>query len=215
MQATKMLDMINEGRIEELKSLLEDEIYEASLKSKPDAKRRYAAMKKYFGYIKSEREILQKPCKVEFEGENYISFCNSYSLALTTEDCGEIELYDDPSRYPQVGQLIHFNGIERKVDFGKVFAEAKSKGYKLKKSELDSVKYKYLMKFDGAYFKLGLLDAAFAIIDEGKPATVYHDPDKKAPMTVKTDIGICMVLPMRFGKDYDPIADGHIVIGVE
>lgn len=216
MQNIKVLEMINEGRIEELKDLLQDGIYTELLSSKkPGAKKRYAAMKKYFTYIKTVREALQKPCIIEYEGEPYTSFCNAHSIVLTTEPCGSIELYTDVDRYPDVTRLIHYKGIERKVDFSKVFAEAKVKGYRLKKSELDSNMYKYLMRFDGAYYKLGLLDATFSIIDNGEPATVYHEPGKVSPLTIKNAIGVCTVMPMNV-KDEDLLAEeNNIIIDVK
>lgn len=137
MKNVKVLQMLNDGKIDELKAALRDEIYRDSLKTKPDAKKRYAAMKKYFTYHKSERECCRKPCEVEFEGKTYISFTNSWSLVLTTEDTGEIELFDKTTRsYPEVGRLISFDGIKRKVDFHEVFAEAKCRGYKLVKKEV-------------------------------------------------------------------------------
>lgn len=61
--------MLNDGKIEDLKKTLQDEIYQESLKGKPNAKKRYTAMKKYFGYYNSGREAMQKPCVIEFEGE--------------------------------------------------------------------------------------------------------------------------------------------------
>lgn len=101
MRAIKVLEMLNKGLIEELKALLKDEIYANSLKRKPNGKKRYSAMKKYFTYTDSPREICQKPYPIEFEGTRYISFTNSYTLVLTTEETGEIELFDDANgRYP-------------------------------------------------------------------------------------------------------------------
>ena len=44
MQNTKVLEMINNGQIEELKSLLQDEIFTDSLKGDGNAKKRYSAM---------------------------------------------------------------------------------------------------------------------------------------------------------------------------
>ena len=40
MQTAKILELINAGRIDELRSQLEDEIYTESLKKKPGAKQR-------------------------------------------------------------------------------------------------------------------------------------------------------------------------------
>lgn len=208
MQSAKVLELLNKGRIDELKAALEDEIYTESLKGKPDAKRRYTAMKKYFTYVNSAREVCQKPCKINFEGKDYISFCNSYSLALTTEDCGEMQLFNtEAGNYPDVTRLINFYGDEEKVDFSKVIAKAKAKGYKLKKSEVNG--NNYLMFYEGNYFRIGLLDSTFAIIDDGKEATVYHVKDSIRPITIKTSIGICVVMPMRYESEPD---DGVIII---
>lgn len=214
MQSTKVLEMINQGRIEELKAELHDEIYADALKSKPNAKKRYTAMKKYFTYMKSAREMLQKPCPVEYNGKQYTSFTNGHSLVLSTESAGSIELVGDTDRYPDVTRLIHDSGINRKIDFGKVFADAKAQGYSLKKSELDGHKYKYLMRLDGVYFKLGLVNATFAIIDDGEEAIVYHDPDNRLPLTIETSVGICTVMPMNI-KYEDDIASDVIIIDVK
>jgi hypothetical protein len=197
MKNTKVLEMINEGRIEELKELLRDEIYADALKNKPGAKQRYAAMKKYFGYVRTARESCQKPCMIEFEGGTRTSFCNSYSLALTTEPCGEIELFTDIDRYPNVGRLVQRNGLGEKIDIGKVLAEAKSKGYKLTKAEVNGAPTKFMMRYKGGYFRLGLLDATHAIIDDGGEVTAYRKEDGVSPLTFENDIGTCLVLPVK------------------
>lgn len=194
MQSSKVLEMLNQNRIEELKSVLEDELFTDSLKHKPNAKKRYAAMKKYLSYIIGAREILQKPCPVEVDGKNYISFCNSYSLALTTEDCGCLALCDEPNRYPPVGKLVRFDGHEDKIDFNKVIAEAKSKGYKLKKNEIMS--NNYLMHYDGAYFRIALVDSTFGIINDGGVATVYHESGPRRALTITNNIGVCVIMPV-------------------
>jgi hypothetical protein len=195
MRSSKVLEMLNKGRIEELKVELQDEIYAETLKKKPDAKKRYAAMKKYFSYVTSAREVCMKPCKIEYEGKDYISFTNSYTLVLTTESCGEIKLYDTSAgNYPDVTRLIHFDGEERIVDFNKVIAEAKSKGYKLKKSE--SFSNEYLFHYDDAYFRMALIDSAYGIINDGGEATVYHVGGSKRPMVIKNDIGVCVIMPV-------------------
>lgn len=213
MRNTKVLEMLNSGRIEDLKKQLQDEIYEEALKNKPGAKKRYAAMKKYFKYHTPVREVLQKPCAIELDGIPYTSFTNSWSLALTTEDTGEIELFDkEKGNYPDIARLLRFDGAIYEIDFSKVIAEAKSKGYKLVKGEVD-YHYKYLMLFDGSYYKLGLLDATFGIIDDGKPVTVYKVEGACKTLTIQNDIGYCLIMPVRY--DGDPEADGKIVIEVE
>ena len=194
MKNSRVLEMLNQNRIDELKAALQDEIFTESLKSKPNAKKRYAAMKKYLTYVSSAREILQKPCEVEIEGNKYISFCNSYSLALTRESCGEIKLCEEPDRYPPVARLLNYDGTEGKIDIGRVIAEAKSKGYKLTKTAMYS--NDYLMHYDGAYFRIALLDSTYGIIDDGKEAIVYHVHGARRALTITTDIGVAVVMPV-------------------
>lgn len=211
MRNIEILELLNAGRVEEVKDRLRDEIYTEALGTKAGAKKRYNAMKKYFTYINSVREALQKPCLIEYNGKNYISFCNGYTLTLTTEPCGAVELLDDSSNYPDVTRLIRLDGEKRKVDFKKVFAEAKSKGYKLIKNEVDSYKFKYLIRYDGAYFKMGLLDATFAIIDDGEEATVCHETGERTQLTIETSIGVCVVMPIRL----EEITNDLVVIDVK
>lgn len=211
MRNTKALELLQAGRIEELKTLLRDEIYADNLKTKPGAKKRYAAMKKYFTYHTSVREVLQHPCDIDFEGETYISFCNSWSLALTREDCGEIVKLDDPSRYPDVTRLIRFDGVKKKIDFNKLFAEARSKGYKFTKSEVGPG-FTYVLSYDGGYFKIGLIEATFGIINDGEPAITYHPDGGYTPLTIKNNLGLCMIMPVKF--DDSPEDCNKIIIEV-
>lgn len=209
MRSIKVLELIDKGKIEELKAALQEEIYTESLKSKPNAKKRYSAMKKYFTYADSVRDVCQKPCPIEFEGVKYSAFTNSYSLVLTTESTGEMELFDDPKRYPDVTRLIHFSGTEEKIDFKKVLAEAKTKGYKLRKSELFS--NRYLTHIGNGYFRIALLDSSFGIIDDGEEATVYRVESGTRPITIKTSIGICVIMPVRY-EGTNPEENGNVVI---
>lgn len=210
MKNTKVLEMINGGRIEELKELLRDEIYADALKNKPGAKQRYAAMKKYFGYVRTAREVCQKPCMIEFEGETRTAFCNSYSLALTTEPCGGIELYTDVDRYPNVGRLVCRDGLPQKLNLGKVIAEAKSKGYKLTKPEVNGSPTKFMMHYRGGYFRIGLLDATYSIIDNGGEVTAYRKEDNVSPLTFENEIGTCLILPVKCTAEF--LAENEITV---
>ena len=210
MKNSKVLEMLNQNRIEELKAELQDEIFTESLKNKPNAKKRYAAMKKYLSYTDSAREILKKPCEVDIEGTKYTAFCNSYSLALTRELCGKIALCDEPDRYPDVTRLISYDGKEGKIDIGKVLAEAKSKGYKLKKSGV--MTNDFLMHYDGAYFRMALLDITYSIVDDGQEAIVYHVNNARRPLTITTDIGVCVVMPVFMEGEPE---EGIVVIEVK
>lgn len=211
MRSIKALELLKQNRINELRAALEDEVYQESLKKSPNAKRRYTAMRRYFTYSHNFREVCQKPCKIEFEGKPYTSFTNSWSLALTTESTGELELFDTSTgNYPDVGRLISFNGTEKKINFADVIARAKSKGYKLKKSEFAS--NQYLMCYHGVYFRIPLLDITYAIIADGGEATIYHEEGSLRPMTIKNDIGVCIILPVRY--EGDPAAAGNIIIDI-
>lgn len=198
MENIKILEMINNGQVEELKALLRDEIFSGSLKNKPGAKQRYTAMKKYFSYTDNVIKAYKKPCTIDFEGEKYTSFCNGYSIALTKEPAGEIELFKNPSGYPQVGEYIIFDGERKEIGFNRILAEAKSQGYRLKKAEVQPEEnFKYLLHYDGAYYKTGVLDAAYSIIDNGGKAAAWHKNGRgPSPLVIKNDIGICVILPV-------------------
>lgn len=211
MNSVKVLEMLNNGRIEDLKKALQDEIYTESLKGKTDAKKRYSAMKKYFTLVDSARDVLKKPCKLNYNGKSYHSFTNSYSLALTTESCGEIEMFDtENGTYPDITRLIDTTGPKTTIDISKVIAEAKSLGYKLKKIEM--FKNNYLMHFNNSYFRIVLLDSTFGIIDDGEPATVYHAGGCKDKLTIETSIGLAVIMPLFMA---DGPEEGTVVIEAE
>lgn len=204
MQNTKILEMINNGQIEELKTLIQEEIFTDGLKNKPGAKQRYAAMKKYFSYVKNGNPACTMPCVIDFEGEKYTSFVNGYSIALTKETSGEMELFENPNKYLNVEEMVVFDGEEKEIDFNAIIAEAKSKGYKLKKSEVEQGgDFKYAFHYDNAYFKVGLLDSTYCIIDDGEKATVWHPGSRKeySPIIIRNNIGVCVVLPFNYDRE--------------
>lgn len=201
MNSTKALELLNQGKIEELKQALHDDIYTESLKRVPGAKQRYAAMKRYFKYSSTAREVLTRPCPIEIEGEKYMSFCNSISLVLTVEDTGEIQLFDESmGTYPAVAKLVTFDGEEGEIDFNKIFAEAKARGYKLKQNEVNGQAHFY-MHYQGAYYKIGLIDISYNIINDGKTATAYKKEGPYQKLTVTSDYGTAVIMPVRLEQD--------------
>lgn len=67
------------------------------------------------------------------------------------------------------------------------------------------------MRYDGAYFKLALLDSSFAIIDNGDETTVYKPSGaNRKPLVIKNGIGIAVIMPIFI--EGDPEADGKVVI---
>lgn len=146
------------------------------------------------------------------KGEKYTSFTNGYSLVLIKENVGEIELFDENTgNYPDVTRLISFDGEKDEIDFNKVLADAKSQGYKLKKSEV-GYGYKYLMRYNGAYFKIGLIDSTFSVINDGKAATVYHKEGPRNKLTIVNEFGVCVIMPVFI--DGDPEEEGMVVIDI-
>lgn len=203
MQNTKILEMLNNGQIEELKVLIQNEIFTEGLKNKPGAKQRYAAMKKYFSYIKAQDLAYTMPCVVDYYGEKYTSFINGTSMVLTKETSGDMKLFDDPKRYVNVENLIKCNGEKKEIDFNTIIAEAKSKGYKLKKSEVEqNGNFKYILHYDDAYFKIGLLDSTYSIINDGEKATVWHSGNHKkfSPIVIKNSLGFCAICPFKYDQ---------------
>ena len=212
MKASKALDMLTKGMYDELELCLRDEIYTESLKRDNDVKKRYTAMKKYFGYTNSSRKACQKPHKVEYGCIEYTSFCNSYSLVLTIELPGALELFDsiNDGTYPDVTRLIDCDGVGHKIDFVKALAEAKSKGYKLTKSEV--ISNGYLLHYNGAYFRMGLVDITYAIINDGKDAIVYHkEGNSGSPITIVNELGYAVIMPVRLE---DGPEEGCVVIEI-
>jgi hypothetical protein len=198
MKNSKVLEMLKQNRIEELIADLQDEIFTESLTVKPNAKKRYTAMKRYLKTISEARPILTKPCAIEFDGTEYNAFTNGFSLALTTESCGEIEMCSEPERYPDVCRLIPSGGEEGKIDFNRVLADAKSKGYKYTKNAIHS--NDYLMCYKGAYFRIALVDITYGILDDGQEMSVRFNGEHR-PLTIKNDIGMGIIMPVRYYLD--------------
>ena len=92
MNNTKILEMLNNGQIEELKEKIQDEIFQNELKKSDgtNAKKRYTAMKRYFKYVGGFDDRLLYPYKnlpVEIHGEKKEMNCflDGYSFVLTPE----------------------------------------------------------------------------------------------------------------------------------
>lgn len=205
MQNTQILKMIENGEIEELKRILRDEIYQNSLSRNPDVKSGYSAMKRFFKYVNSTLPSFHFPRKnVVIQGKTYTSFLDGYCFALTTESIGEIEPFDAEkagSSYPDVSKYIGSDARKSgKIDLSKAIATAKAKGYSYKKDEV-SGNWKYSFSLYDGFFKVGLVDKVFGIIDDGEPAEFYY-AGPVSPLLIKTSIGIGGILPFKKIVDY-------------
>lgn len=217
MKNTLVLDMLVNGQINELKDLLTDEIYQDSLKKTYGAKERYAAMKRYFKYVDKFRPACSYPCEgVELNDMTYNCFLDGYSLALTTESIGTIKPYntEEYGPYFKVDSIVNFNSFPEvcRVDLNKVLAEAKSKGYKFKKSETTS-DFRFMLRFKDGKYKMSLLDRAFGIVNDGDISEVYYK-NNISPLLIKTSIGIALILPMRSDNDggYEKIFADEMIV---
>lgn len=204
MKAQYILEMLNGGKIEELKALLSDEIYKSEMQDK-DAKSRYSAMQRFFRFSKNEiQERVKKPCKdIEYNGKLYNCFIDGYCFALTTESIGNMEIYDNANNdYFNISRFISFNGDMEKLDLNNILAIAKSKGYKFKKSEIDTNNALYHLKYKETYYKIGLLDKAYSIINDSEEAEVYYS-GKNNVLIIKNNIGIAGICPINLKGDID------------
>lgn len=216
MKNTYVLEMLNDGKIEELKKMLQEEIYKDSLKNQGDAKLRFSAMKRYFKYVDGHGNIsCELPCEsVKVHGELYNSFCCGYTFALTKESLGTLERIDKTkTKYFDMEKLADFSNANHveKVNIDAILAESKSRGYKYKKTEFDVENFKYVWKYRDAVYRIGFLDQAYSVIADGEEAEVYYK-DSKGLLLIKTSIGVACILP--FIKS-DKTLNGKIIIESE
>lgn len=208
MKAEKILTMIEEGKIEDLKKMLRDEIYMDVLKAcgRIRSTQRYAAMKRYFKYSDPNKDKRTAyPCK-DIEVNDFIvngkfnCFSDGCSIVLTTEDIGELADFNSVAGekdYLNIERYIgNYNNDPQEVNINEVIAKAKIMGYKFSKKEIEyDCKPEYVWKLGDIYGKIGILDQAFSIINDGESAKVWtYSP--KAPVLIGTSVGFALVLPI-------------------
>lgn len=195
--------MLINGEIEELKKIISDEIYNSSLDKNSNAKSRYKAMKDFYKFPSDKTNTaLLKPCKKSIKGQIYNCFLSSDMLACTKESTGNIELYNEKEERREwfnVEKLINTSDFEivENIDFNDILSEAKSKGFKPVKQEIQYGDCaKYYLHFRDAYYKIGLVHKGYNIIDGGKHQEVFYK-DKISPLYIYNSLGIVMLLPIR------------------
>ncbi len=152
-------------------------------------------------FTNKRNPMTSKPAEnVRFNGDSWNAFCDSYSIVITKESLGELERIDAAvDNYLDIENLMKaMNSLPcENICVSQLIAEAKGRGYKYKKSEIpDSGDFGYAVKYKDAYFKVGILDQAFSIINDGEPAEVYYGGAKGVTFIV-TSIGIAGVLPFH------------------
>lgn len=209
-----ILELLEDGKIDELKALVRDEIYQKALTTTLGAKQRYTAMKRYFKFADDRNDFTCKPKQV-----NELScFVDGLTAVRTKESMNDIPQYDDSDKpYIDLNKIMDVESVSdctEKINFNAVLAEAKTKGYKYKKNEIgQSSDFTTVFFYNGAYFKVGLLDQAFSIINDGEKATVYSTGKAVSPIKIVTSIGECILLPVR-PKDNDKDFESKTVIRV-
>lgn len=178
MNASFVLEMLREGNIETLKAVAEDEVYKESLKKNGNAKNRYAAMKRFFRFVKNQRPCMQSPVvDIPVKGEVYNSFCDGHCFVLTAESIGEITPYNvaEHGDYLNMDKMVNLYDYKRKmlIDVGAVLAKSKAQGYKFLKAEENEAKH--LIQVEDGIFKTYLVDKAFSIVDDGENSEVVEE----------------------------------------
>lgn len=203
MRNEKILEMLNNGEIEELKKIISDEIYNNSLDKNSNAKSRYKAMKDFYKFPSNKTDTrFLKPCKKSIRGQFYNCFLSADILVCAKESTGSIELYNEKEEEKEwfnVEKLINTSGHEiiENIDFNDILAEAKSKGFKTIKQEIHFEECaKYYLHFREAYYKIGLIYKGYSIIDSGKNQEVFYK-DKTSPLYIYNSLGIVMLMPVR------------------
>ena len=215
MNGKYVLEMIENGKIEELKKAAMDEIYQKEISSTPGAKQRYTAMKRYFKYADDRNDFVCKPKQVE----ELACFCDGLTAVRTTESLNDLQQFDDTEKpYIDLNKIMGLESVSdytEEINFNEILAEAKSKGYKYKKSEVgQSGDFTTVFLYNNAFFKVGLLDQAFSIINDGNKAIVYSTGKAVSPIKIVTSIGECVLLPVK-PKDNDKGFASKTVIKVE
>lgn len=67
------------------------------------------------------------------------------------------------------------------------------------------------MLYDGTYYKVGLLEASYKIIDDGNPALVYHPDGRRRPLTIQTSVGYCVIMPVYVKENEEDFTPDQII----
>lgn len=212
MKTEVILEMIRSNEIDLLQEMLEEEIYLRSLGTGEQI--RYKAMKNYFKfashYINPAVSVMMKPCGITMLGKDYYCFSDTVSVVLTEEGIGGIEEYDNSSNdYFNLSSLpsIDFRTTEM-YNLNEFFARVKAEGYKYCKAELVGDKCTFL-KYKNSYYKMGLLDKAFSIINDGDMCNLHHAGGAQ-PLLIETSLGSTYIFP--FIKDRLVEFESHICV---
>lgn len=177
---------------------------------RPTEKTRQNAMKRYVKYslsgINDYTKYPYKGMRINYLGleRDYNAFCDGYSFALTAEDVPEeitdfTEEFCNEGNYPNIQNLIDFaekdyTVHEEKIDVNAILDQAKEKGYRFSKKQLEG-SATYFWKYKNTYYKIALLDKNYSIVNDGGDAFVRFTT-WKSPLFIVTNCGVAAILPV-------------------
>lgn len=199
MRNEKVLEMLNNGEVEELKQQIKDKIYTDTLDKRTGAKQRYTAMKRYLRHTKDSDQKWMRlvTTGLSYYGDNYNGFTDDCNIVFTNEGVGELK-----SSNKGMSMIDNFKDVlleegKTKVNFKELLAKAKTEGYKYTKNN-----NRYIIKFEDVYVNMKLLDLAVSIIDDGGDLYI-HKRDDEQSIVLKNEIGVVYILGMRVLKEND------------
>lgn len=179
--------------------------------------KRYNAMKTYFSSGTHNKTVATTHpyCGMQYYGKTYNVFSDGYSIVFTRKAIPiEMETFNEYRMNNNANDLQYLDVIpviernekyeERigKVDFNKLFTNARANGYRKAKKKDNP----YLLRYHDCFLSLRLIDRAYSIIDNGKEADVFYAGEPYMPVKIVTNIGFALICPMNMQQSkYDSI----------
>lgn len=171
--------------------------------------KRYAAMKRYIRLMKGHVKISDKTAILDKENNTHI-FTQGQIIVVTSESIQDIP---EMKEYKFVGSIndviknykTDTNAKTFKIDFNKIFEQAKEQGFRVIKENTESPnsdKTAFLVIGNKA-FNLSLVKLAYDIIADKEEAVVIDMSFKKKEMHLyfETAIGKAIIFPIMYKKN--------------
>lgn len=188
----KLLMLLNDNKVSEVKDILQKEVYESVLYSADGASKRYAAMKRFYKFI-SKQETHSSGI-TEFEYRQYTILVSGPAFVMTTESSGELDIHEgDEELFSKLKALLKVDGKSRIIDFTDVFAELTLKGYQTTTTFDTAAGGNFFLKIGKSYYSANLLDLVYSVLRNGRPMEVYKTRGKKPFLIIRNNIGIACI----------------------
>ena len=182
---------------------------------------RVAAMKRYFKYADKSKSALSYPkknvvVKIYNQNYNFNCFTDAYSVVLTFDGIGYMETYDEHCNDPYIniegifGYLNEIQSTECLININDVLEKAREIGYKFKKSELQNGDSKYFWKYRGRYYKVGIVDQAYSIINNEGVSNVICG--SHGILFIDNIFGVAAIMPFHLDACNQKQKDEKIII---